>query len=86
MTILKEFFNFLFDPRLFFAMCVGTLILLIWKREFFSSKAFGWTSMVLLTLFMIFGMFDKNFVLIMTKPDNVPIIGLIFLRASITAT
>ena len=39
MTILKEFFNFLFDPRLFFAMCVGTLILLIWKREFFEGGA-----------------------------------------------
>lgn len=84
MTILKDFFNFLFDPRLFFAMCVGMLILLIWKREFFASNTFGWSSLALLTVFMIFGAFDENFVLIMTKPDNIPIVGLIFLLVFFT--
>src|SRR5688500_14674984 len=79
MTILKDFFNLLFDPRLFFAMCVGALVLMIWKREYVASNRFGYISLGLLTLFMIFGAFDENFVLIMTKPDNIPIVGLIFL-------
>ena len=30
-------------------------------------------------MFFVFGMFDPNFRLIVTKPDNVPIVGLIFL-------
>ena len=30
-------------------------------------------------VFFIFGTFDPNFRLIVTKPDNVPIVGLIFL-------
>ena len=33
----------------------------------------------LLTLFFAFGLTDHNFRLIVTKPDNVPIVGLIFL-------
>ncbi len=32
-----------------------------------------------LSLFFLFGAFDPNFRLIITKPDNVPIVGLIFL-------
>ena len=35
--------------------------------------------MAFLTLFFGFGLFDENFVLIIAKPDNVPIVGLIFL-------
>ncbi|MYH31800.1 MAG: cytochrome C [Acidobacteria bacterium] len=32
-----------------------------------------------LTAFFLFGLFDENFVLIIAKPDNVPIVALIFL-------
>jgi hypothetical protein len=40
--------------------------------------------MAFLGLFFIFGAFDANFRLIMTKPDNVPIVGLIFLLMFLT--
>jgi hypothetical protein len=35
-------------------------------------------------VFFVFGAFDPNFRLIMTKPDNVPIVGLIFLLVFFT--
>ena len=79
MLILKDFINALFDPRLFFIMSVVALVLLIWKREFFASNAFGYGALIFLALFMVFGYFDPNFKLIILKPDNVPIVGLIFL-------
>src|SRR5712671_1760746 len=37
--------------------------------------------LAVLAVFFIFGTFDPNFRLIVTKPDNVPIVGLIFLLA-----
>ena len=79
MGLIKGFFNTLADPRLFFLLAVLGLVLLVWKRERIVSNAFGYGLMGFLALFFIFGAFDPNFRLIITKPDNVPIIGLIFL-------
>jgi hypothetical protein len=79
MQLIKDFFNSLADPRLFFLMSAGALALIIWKREAFAAKAVGYGILGFLTLFMIFGAFDPNFQLIIMKPDNVPIVGLIFL-------
>jgi hypothetical protein len=77
--LIKDFFNSLADPRLFFLMSAGALVLIIWKREAFAARAVGYGILGFLTLFMIFGSFDPNFKLIIMKPDNVPIVGLIFL-------
>src|SRR6185436_19876192 len=79
MQIIKDFFNSLADPRLFFLMSVVALFLLIWKREFFASKAVGYGILGFVGIFVLFGGFDPNFRLIIGKPDNVPIVGLIFL-------
>ena len=79
MQIIKDFFNVLFDPRLYFVMAVGALFLIIWKREWFSRTSVGYGIMGFLALFMFIGSFDPNFRLIILKPDNVPIVGLIFL-------
>src|SRR5262245_50505240 len=79
MTVLKDFINGLFNPRLFFIMAVVALIALIWKRELFANNKFGYGVVGFLAIFMGFGYFDPNFQLILTKPDNVPIVGLIFL-------
>src|SRR6185295_7957732 len=55
--------------------------LIVWKRERVASNAFGYGLLGFLTVFFIFGTFDFNFRQIVTKPDNVPIVGLIFLLA-----
>jgi hypothetical protein len=73
--------NAVADPRLFFILAVAGLGVIVWKRERVASNAFGYGMLGLLTVFFIFGTFDFNFRQIVTKPDNVPIVGLIFLLA-----
>jgi hypothetical protein len=79
MQFIKDIFNSLADPRLFFLMSVAALVFMIWKRELFASKAVGYGLLGFLAVFLVFGYFDPNFQLIILKPDNVPIVGLIFL-------
>jgi hypothetical protein len=79
MDIIKGLFNAVADPRIFFFMTVAALVFMIWKREIFALNAVGYGLLAFSTLFVIFGYFDENFRLIMLKPDNVPIVGLIFL-------
>jgi hypothetical protein len=76
---IKGIFNAIADPRLFFLLAVAALAVMIWKRELFATNAAGYGLLGFLTLFFVFGSFDDNFRLIIGKPDNVPIVGLIFL-------
>ena len=84
MNAIKEFINLFADPRLFFILAVGALAVIVWKREVFARNAVGYSLFGFLTLFFVFGMFDENFRLIVAKPDNVPITGLIFLLSFFT--
>src|ERR687891_198679 len=84
MDLIKGIFNILADPRLYFALMVVALVLMVWKREIFISKAVGYGLLIFLTLFFALGGLDPNFQLIITKPDNVPIVGLIFLLVFFT--
>ena len=84
MGVIKGFFNALADPRLFFILaCVG-LVLLVWKRDKIASNTVGYGLLGALGAFFLFGAFDPNFRLIIMKPDNVPIVGLIFLLVFFT--
>ena len=84
MELIKGFINTLADPRLFFILACLSLVVLVWKREAIAANAVGYGLLGLLAVFFIFGAFDPNFRLIMTKPDNVPIVGLIFLLVFFT--
>ncbi len=79
MGFLKGIVNAIADPRLFFLLAVGALATLVWKRERVAASAVGYGVLGFLAVFFAFGSFDPNFRLIVTKPDNVPIVGLIFL-------
>jgi len=79
MGFIKGIINAVADPRLFFLLAVGALAVAIWKREAIVSNTVGYGVLGALGAFFIFGTFDPNFRLIVTKPDNVPIVGLIFL-------
>ena len=79
MGFLKGIINAVADPRLFFILAVAALVVMVWKRELVAQNTFGYGLLALLGIFFIFGTFDPNFRLIVTKPDNVPIVGLIFL-------
>ena len=79
MGFIKGIVNAVADPRLFFVLAVAALVLVLWKREAIASNAVGYGLLAFLGVFFLFGTFDPNFRLIVTKPDNVPIVGLIFL-------
>ena len=84
MGFLKGIINTLADPRLFFMLAVTSLVVLVWKREKIAANSVGYGLLGILAAFFIFGSFDPNFRLIVTKPDNVPIVGLIFLLVFFT--
>ena len=65
-------------------MALISLVLMIWKRERVASNAFGYGLLGVLAAFFSLGALDPNFRLIITKPDNVPIVGLIFLLIFLT--
>jgi hypothetical protein len=84
MGFLKSIINAVADPRLFFMLAVLLLVVLVWKREQIASNSIGYGLLGVLAVFFGFGVFDANFRLIVTKPDNVPIVGLIFLLVFFT--
>ncbi len=84
MEFLKDFVNTLADPRVFFILTATGLTLLIWRRETLTSNWAGYGAIGVLALFFLWGGFDDNFKLIIAKPDNVPIVGLIFLLVFFT--
>ena len=66
---------------------VGTLVLLVVMfvgRKFFVKPMVAWTMLNLSLLLMGFSITDQNFAAIVTKPDNVPIVGLVFLLGFFT--
>src|SRR5207245_10355716 len=79
MGFLKGIVNAVADPRLFFVLAVAALVLVLSQREAIVCNAVGYGLLAFLGVFFVFGTFDPNFRLIVTKPDNVPIVGLIFL-------
>src|SRR5438477_12258281 len=84
MSVVKGLINTLADPRLLFILAVTSLVVLVWKREKIASNSVGYGLLGILGVFFLFGSFDPNFQLIVTKPDNVPIVGLIFLLVFFT--
>jgi hypothetical protein len=79
MDFIKGIFNFAANPRLYFFLMISALVLLVWKREKIATTTFGVGALAVFGLFFGLGGLDPNFRLIITKPDNVPIVGLIFL-------
>ena len=53
-------------------------------RAFFVKPMVAWAIWNLMLLFLGLSMTDPNFSAIVTKPDNVPIVGLVFLLAFFT--
>ena len=79
MDSIKELINFLSDRRiLIVAASVLLLVSLKYPKKFYTKKSamFVFGAMV---IFLILSFFDQNFRLIVTKPDNVPIVGMLFL-------
>jgi hypothetical protein len=79
MGFIKGIINAVMDPKYFFVGAAALLFLVLWKREKIANNVVGYGVLGALFAFFAFGTLDPNFRLIVTKPDNVPIVGLIFL-------
>ena len=62
---------------------LGFTVLFVF-RKFFVKPMVAWTTLNVLLLLMGLSMADENFASIVMKPDNVPIVGLVFLLAFFT--
>jgi hypothetical protein len=75
---LREFINFVLGPVSYFILAVVGFVALLYFRKFFTQPVVGWTVLQLTLLFGGWGMTDPSFRAIIGKPDNVPIVLLIF--------
>jgi hypothetical protein len=77
--MIKEIINFLTAP--YFLITGAAILLLVslkFPHKFYTTR----TAVIVfsgMTLFLLVSMSDPNFRLIVTKPDNVPIVGMLFL-------
>ena len=91
MDKIKDFINFISNPKIIFPMILGLFffvfppsnrLLALNKRlrlyKIWTKKG-GMILFSILVLLFLFGLTDVNFRIIVTKADNVPIVGLIFL-------
>jgi hypothetical protein len=83
-SVLREAINWATSPTIY---TVGTTALLVFFyvfRRFFVQPMVAWTLLNLSLLGMGLAMTDPNFSEIVTKPDNVPIVSMVFLLGYFT--
>jgi hypothetical protein len=75
----RDGIDFVSGPTTFFiGATLGFIVIMYWRR-FFANGLVAWTIVNLFLLFFGLSMTDFDFREIVTKPDNVPIVGLIIL-------
>ena len=80
----REFVNANTGPVIYSVGTTAVLIVLFIFRSWFVRPAVAWTIWNLMLLFLGLSMPDENFFAIVAKPDNVPIVALVFLLAFFT--
>jgi hypothetical protein len=80
----RNFINQSTGPVVYSTGTVVLLVILYAFREFFVRPAIAWTILNLMLLFLGLSMTDRDFYDIIAKPDNVPIVMLVFLLAFFT--
>ncbi len=71
-------------PVVYSVGTTGLLAIFFFFRRFFVQPMVGWSLLNLSLVLMGLSMVDPNFAAIVTKPDNVPIVGLVFLLGFFT--
>lgn len=77
--VVKTAINSLSGPVTFFALSVGLFAAMIYFREFLVKPTVGWVLLNAAILFLALSMTDYDFRQIVGKPDNVPIVGMLFI-------
>ena len=78
MQFIKNIINTLSDPTFLLPIAAVIFLVSLRKPAFWSKKG-GLIALALVSGFMGISLFDPYFRIIVTKPDNVPIVSLIFL-------
>ena len=78
MGFIKGIVNTLADPKLLLPLALVIYLISLRTPAFWSRKG-GLIALALVLGFFAVSLFDPNFRIIVTKPDNVPIVALIFL-------
>jgi Cytochrome b(C-terminal)/b6/petD len=77
--LLKNFVNLICDPRILITLAALFLFAsLKWPKTFYSDRAAKILFACMIGFFAV-SLFDADFRLVVTKPDNVPIVGMLFL-------
>lgn len=75
---IKEFVNYVMGPTTYFVGATFAFVCFLFFRRFFTDPIVAWSIMQVMLLFSGWAMTDDTFQQIITKPDNVPIVMLIF--------
>ena len=81
---LRQSFDWMMDPKVYSGGSLLILLIMFWARKFFVKPFVIWSVFNLSLLAMGFSMIDPDFAAIVTKPDNVPIVGMVFLLGFFT--
>ena len=77
MDALKDIINFLSSPSIFFLLSLAGIWALVTFKQLYSDRG-GWILLSSAVAFYVFSMTDANFRSILAKPDNVPIVIMMF--------
>lgn len=72
------------DARIYFGLSVAAFVALIVWREILTRDTVGWVMFNAAVLFLALSMTDYDFRQIVGKPDNVPIVGMLFIGGYFT--
>ena len=78
MDALKGAINFLSYPQWSFTLSLVAFALMFRSRRLWT-RAGGWALLAVGTGFFVASLFDPNFRLVVAKPDNVPIVSMVFI-------
>lgn len=81
---LRSGINAAMNPTIYTVGSLVGLLFFYFTRRFFAKPAVAWGLLNLSMLLMGMSLTDQNFAAIVTKPDNVPIVGLVFLLGFFT--
>lgn len=72
------------NPVIYFVLSIVLFAAMIWLREWWTRPTVAWTLLNLSLLFMGLSLTDYDFRQIVGKPDNVPIVAMLFIVAFFT--
>ena len=79
MESIQHIINTLADPKWLILMSAILLILSLWYPRKFYTNVTGIGVFAAMAVFLGLSIFNPDFRLVVTKPDNVPIVGMLFL-------